>query len=97
MSILPALRDATMDPALRGWPIHVLFYLHTILDVGEDRHIKAWFVAQEIGAKRRSVTRALRLLVDKGYLRMGKTAEGNVGSYRIVATLEKPIDLRKTA
>jgi DNA-binding MarR family transcriptional regulator len=95
--ISPALRDANTDRDLRGWPVHVLLYLHGILDIGEDRHIKAWLVAQEIGAKRRTVTHALRLLVDKGYLRTGRRAEANIGSYRLVSTLERATNLVKRA
>lgn len=90
--ILPALRDATTDRDLRGWPIHVLTFLHGELDVGEDRWVTAWWIAEKIGAKRPTVSRALQRLVDRGYLRRGNTAEGNIGSYRIVATLEKTVN-----
>ena len=85
-----------MDPRLRGAPLHVLLYLHSILDIGEDRFVKAWLVGQQIGAKRRTVTRALRLLVETGYIRTGKKAEANIQSYRIVATREV-CDLKKSA
>jgi len=94
--ILPALKDATTDRRLRGTPLHVLFYLHGVLDVGEDRHVKAWLIAQEIGAKRANVSRALNLLVQTGYIRTGKNAEANIHSYRLVATREV-CDLKQSA
>ncbi len=94
--ILPALRDATTDPALRGWPIHVLVYLHGELDMGEDRYITAWWIAEQIGAKRRTVSHALRLLVERGYLRRGKPGEANAGSYRLVSAREKQLAMRGT-
>jgi DNA-binding MarR family transcriptional regulator len=95
--ILPALAEATTDRDLRGWPMHVLVYLHRILDVGEDRYVKAWVIARDIGAKRRTVTHALKLLVDKGYLRRGQKAEGNIGSYRLVGTVQKTLDPDRAA
>ena len=94
--ISPALRDASTDPRLRGTPLHVLLFLHGILDIGEDRYVKAWFVAQQIGAKRANVSRALQLLVSLGYLRTGKKIEANIRSYRLVATREV-CDLKQTA
>jgi DNA-binding IclR family transcriptional regulator len=86
--ILPSLRAASTDKRLRGVDIRVLTYLHGVLELGEDRVVKTWYVAQEIGMARHHVGRALKQLVEFGYLREGQRQEHGVRRFRLIANPE---------
>lgn len=84
--LLPALRDAATDPTLRGAPREVLLLLHAGLDLVDYRPVKAWVLASAIGCRPQTAARALRRLVEEGYLDAGPITTRNVGTYRLYAT-----------
>jgi hypothetical protein len=95
--ISPLLRDAGQDNRLRDTPIHVLVYLHSVLDYGEFRAVKIEAAAVAIGKSRRRVSAALNLLADLGYIRAGDKQERNVRSYMLLMNRGEPAKQRPTA
>lgn len=69
---IPAIDDLVRDPDLSGAPTRVYLYLIRYLDAIEYRPLKQWAVAQQLKMKRDTISRALSLLVDGGYLELGE-------------------------
>jgi hypothetical protein len=86
MPYLPALRDLVKDAELTGSPTRVYLFLMEELDPVDYRPVKAWAVAQHLGMKEHTVGRALKLLVERGYLSKRWEGEGKAVAiwYRIV-------------
>lgn len=84
--IPPLLVDAAHDPKLRGAPIHVLLYLHSVLTYGEYRTVLHWHVAEKLHLNRQNVSKTIKRLVELGYLRAGPTLERNIGSYMLLGS-----------
>jgi DNA-binding MarR family transcriptional regulator len=67
----PAWFDLHSDEVVVRFPTVIRVYARlledpTIFDVPRD--VKAWSLAIRLGAKRRTVTRALRILEERGYM-----------------------------
>lgn len=92
--ILPALKDASTDRRVRGAPLAVLTYLHGVLELGLYRPVKHWVVADRLGLKRNTVSGALKLLVQLGYLVEGARRERNVGTYMLVSAQPESDEIR---
>lgn len=92
--ISPLLAEAVEDPQLRGAPLHVLLFLHKVLEYGEYREIKHWVIAEKTKLSRRNVSRAIKHLVGLGYLRAGPTKERNIGSYMLLGSRHS-VDMRR--
>lgn len=88
--MIPALRDATNDPALRGAPLTVYVWLLTNhLDTQELRAVKVNGLAVAMKVRRHTVTRALRLLCLRGYLERRNSGDGAL--YRAYPVRTSPI------
>ena len=85
MPYIPAHRDASNDPALRGSPLAVYDFLIYELEVYEWRQVKITGIALALRRKRSTIIRALRLLSSCGYLERGK-GNGNRHLYRLRQT-----------
>lgn len=68
--MLPALDQLMLDPIIAERPaVHRVYWLLLkTLDVNEVRHVKAWTVAETLKLNKKTVFKALELLVDRGYL-----------------------------
>lgn len=67
--LFPALGDASRDRKLKGSPHTVYLWLAcNLLDVEEYRAVKLSGLAQAIGMDEDTASRAVRRLVDRGYL-----------------------------
>lgn len=91
MAVIPALVDASRDRRLRGAPVHVLLYLHSVLEYSEARVLKHWAVAKDTGLQRQTVSKAIKRLVETGYLVEGERLERNVAKYRLRPTCPDPL------
>lgn len=80
--MIPALRDAATDRALRGRDRQVLLVLAFELDPVQPMPVKHVALAERIGMKRTHVSRSLRHLVRLGYLARGED-EGAIATYRL--------------
>lgn len=87
--MIPALRDAADDHALRGAPLAVYVWLLHRLDLHEARPMKVAAIAHALGAKEETASHALRCLVRRGYLERRHTGtRGYV--YRLLYTRRAP-------
>jgi predicted DNA-binding transcriptional regulator len=76
--LFPALAEASRDRALKGTPHTVYLWLTcNLLDVEEYRAVKLVGLATAIGLDEDTASRALRVLVDRGYL--AREHRGTVG------------------
>lgn len=67
--LFPALQDASRDEALNGTPHSVYLWLAcNLLEFGTYRPIKLDGVAMAVGVHRDTVSKAMALLVARGYL-----------------------------
>lgn len=75
---MPAMVSASTDQRLRGAPIGVYLWLVChMLDFEDFRALKIDGLAMSLRVKRHTASRALRLLVDGGYVeRRGQQATG---------------------
>lgn len=78
-----ALLDLPKDPALTGMPTRVFLHLMDKLDFEEARPVKNWAVATTLHAKPQTIGRALKLLVEKGFLGVGKWERGTGRTYTL--------------
>jgi DNA-binding IclR family transcriptional regulator len=83
--MIPALRDASEDPALRGSPLAVYVWILHQLEPHAFRPVKLDWVATTLSMKRHTVARALRILTARGYLERGRK-DGQSPSYRLLVT-----------
>lgn len=88
--IPPALKDASTDARLQGADMRMLVYLAGFLDPGEYRTLKLWPVARELHMNKATASRAIRRLVDCGYLREGPRQEDGKRAYLILYSLGTP-------
>lgn len=87
--MIPALRDAGDDQALRGAPLAVYVWLLHRLDVHEARPMKLIVIAHALGMKEETASSALRTLVRRGYVHRQHT--GSAGyCYRLLFTRRLP-------
>lgn len=80
--MIPALRDAAVDPALRGRDRQLLLVLAFELDLVVPRAVKHAALAERMRMKRTHVSRSLRHLVHCGYLARGAD-DGPLSTYRL--------------
>lgn len=80
--MIPALRDAAVDPALRGRDRQLLLVLVFELDPVTPRPVKHIALAERLRMKRTHVSRSLRHLVHCGYLARG-VDDGPLATYRL--------------
>lgn len=67
--MFPALSDASRDPALKGHALTVYVWLTcNLLDWEEYRPLKVEGLSRAIGVSRPTASKALRILVRRGYL-----------------------------
>lgn len=81
-AVIPALRDAAVDPALRGRDRQLLLVLVFELDPVVPRPVKHIALAERLRMKRTHVSRSLRHLVHCGYLARGAD-DGPLATYRL--------------
>jgi hypothetical protein len=81
-SVIPAFHDARHDPALRGHPREVYFWLHDRLDVREFRALKVVEVQIAVGIHKQRASDALARLIACGYLERGAQVD-RVWTYRL--------------
>jgi DNA-binding MarR family transcriptional regulator len=93
--ISPALNEASTDTKLRGAPIQLLVYLHGKLDPGEYRPLKLWPIARDLGMEKATVGRAMKRLIECGYIREGHRQRPGGRSYLLLTTRGEP--LKRTA
>lgn len=80
--MIPALRDAAEDPALRGRDRQLLLVLVFELDPVTPKPVKHVALAERLRMKRTHVSRSLRHLVHCGYLARGDD-DGPLATYRL--------------
>ena len=89
--MIPALRDAANDKAIRGEPLRVYLWLVTnLLDTQEMRPVKITGLSVSMRIKRHTVTRALKLLTIGGYLER-RYVEGEGYYYRAYLVRRHPL------
>ena len=86
--IPPALVEAGNDLHLRGAPLAVLVWLWSQLEPHGYRVVKVGGTAHSLRIKRDTVGRAIRILVDRGYLDEGP-AEGPYRTFRVLVTRKR--------
>jgi predicted transcriptional regulator len=89
--ISPALADAGRDRRLKGAPHQLLIVLHTVLDPGEWRPLKLEPLAAELDMEKATVGRAMRRLIDCGYIREGRRVRPGGRSYLLLTTRGTPL------
>ncbi len=87
--VIPALRDASEDLALRGAPLAVYVFVLHHLERHAFRPVKADAVGATLQMRRHTVGRALSLLVVRGYLAEGPR-DGKMRTYRLLETRLRP-------
>jgi predicted transcriptional regulator len=91
MSYPPALVDAAKDPDLAGTPLRVYLWLVTHhLDTVDFRPVKVTGLSFAMRVERNTVTKALNLLVLRGYLTR-KYMERDGYWYRYFTTRQQPL------
>lgn len=80
--MIPSLREAAVDAALRGRDRQLLLVLAFELDPIIPRAVKHGALADRLRMKRTHVSRSLRHLVRMGYLEQGAD-DGALCTYRI--------------
>jgi predicted transcriptional regulator len=93
--ISPALAEAGKDERLRGAPLQLLVHLHTVLDPGEYRPLKLWPIASVLKMEKATVGRAMKRLLQCGYVREGHRQRPGGRSYLLLMTRGSP--LKQTA
>ena len=93
--ITPALLEASTDDQLKGAPKEVFLYLHGRLSYGEYRPLKPWVAARELKMKENTVGRAMKRLVERGYIRQGRREKPGGRSYLLLTSRGET--LKKTA
>lgn len=86
--ITPALLEAAVE--LKGAEYKIYGRLHGILSHGEYRSLKLWPLAQEMGMNKANVGKAMKRLVELGYIREGLRQENGGRSYMLVAVRGEP-------
>jgi predicted transcriptional regulator len=89
--ISPALAEASTDERLKGAPLQVLVYLHRVLDPGEWRPLKLEPLADILKMEKATVGRAMKRLVECGYVREGHRARPGGKSYLLLTTRGIPL------
>lgn len=89
--IWPAFDDALSDNRIKGPPRDLLAYLAKVLDFAEWRRLKLWPVAKELQMKPVTAGRAMKRLIDCGYVRQGPREKQGPRSYRLVFSRGTPI------
>lgn len=87
--VIPALRDASEDPALRGAPLAVYVYVIHHLECHGYRAVKTDALAYALRMRRHTVGRALGTLVARGYLVEGRR-DGKIRTFRLLETRHRP-------
>lgn len=82
--VIPALRDASEDLALRGAPLAVYVWVIHHLELHGYRPCIAQVVARTLGMRRHAVGRAFTVLVRRGYLAEGPRA-GPARTFRVLS------------
>lgn len=89
--ISPALADAGKDERLRGAPLQLFVYLHSVLDPGEWRPIKLWPLATTLKMQKNTVGRAMKRLIETGYIREGNRKRPGGREYLLLFTRTPPL------
>lgn len=68
--MIPALSEASRDPALKGSPVTIYVWLvFNLLELEEFRPLKIEGIAAAIDMHPDTVSRSVRALVERGYIR----------------------------
>ena len=76
------LRRVATDPGLSARDVRVYIVLAKELDCGEYRSVKQVWVARQVGTHAATVAKALRCLLDHGYLER-RVETGTAHEYRL--------------
>ncbi len=82
--MIPRLKDASGDLDLQGPPLAVYLRLIYELDPMEFRPVKQWALARSLQFSERTVRRALKKLVARGYVERGEVRPPDIREYRLV-------------
>lgn len=77
--------SAARDPAIRGATLSVYLVLFDYLSFWEFRTAKLGSIGRQIDMKKPNVSRAISLLVERGYLVRGQD-DGALRTYRLEAS-----------
>lgn len=90
--MIPALAQAALDPAISGRTMQVYVYLIGQLDTYQFRPIKITQTAHVMKIKRPNLSRALTLLIERGYLEAQKDGDDERRHvYRLVNSLPEVV------
>lgn len=81
-SLIPAFVQALQDRDLRGHPRDVYIWCHEHLDTQDFRPVKHSVIESALQINSVSAGRAVRRLLDRGYLQRGDRA-GRLWTYRL--------------
>lgn len=87
--VIPALRDASEDRALRGAPLTVYVWLLHHLELHGHRSAKTHALARALGLRRQTIGEALTVLVRRGYLEEG-VRDGKLRTFRLLSARRDP-------
>lgn len=82
--VIPALRDASEDLALRGAPLAVYVWLLHHLELHGHRTAKTGAIARTLHMRRHTIGQALTVLVRRGYLEEGGR-DGKLRTFRLLS------------
>ena len=80
-----SLSEASVDEALKGAPLHVYVWLWRKLEPHGYRSVSIGEAARTLKMKRGTVGRAIRILLQGGYLAEGKR-DGSYRTFRVLTT-----------
>jgi hypothetical protein len=81
--VIPALREASEDPALRGAPLSVYLVLLFELHTSEFRPLRQASVCDKVELSDRAVRDAMRTLEERGYIEAGESRPGEPRQWRL--------------
>lgn len=81
-----SLRDAIEDPAVQGTPLDLFTRCFLWLEPHGHRPLVVGVIARQLRLEERTVSRALQLLCETGYLERGPDTVHGVRTYRLLVT-----------
>lgn len=81
--IFPAFEEGLDDPEIRGAPKELYAALRKRLDFLQFRPLKIWPIAQELKMNKSVAGRAMKRLVEHGYIDEGPRTKPGGRSYRL--------------
>lgn len=97
-ALFPALEPLPLDPVVAAHPVALRAYLRLLwqLDFSEPRPVKAWGLAEELCVRPQTASRAMDVLVRRGYLKDHGRGPKRVRLFTLVWSKERSLALERT-